>query len=83
MYFEVYNTDKGNDSIYVIKQSLWDKKENNELEEYTIYSKIKTNAVIPTFKIVDISEIPTGKYLLKYELINRQQEIIARQSLCL
>ena len=26
LYFEVYNTDKGNDSIYVIKQSLWDKK---------------------------------------------------------
>ena len=80
LYFEVYNTDKGNDSVYVIKQSLWDKSENNELEEHTIYSKIKTNAVIPTFKIVDISEIPTGKYLLKYELINRQQEIIAIQS---
>jgi len=80
LYLEIYNTHLFSDSIYVLKQTLWNNKNEKEIESFTSYSRIKANPVIPSFKIVDISELPTGEYLLKYELMNRNEEILSSKS---
>lgn len=79
-YVEVYNTQSQivNDSIYVIKQQVIGDS-GKALPNYTRYYRYKTTPLQPIPKSVDISELPSGSYTLKLEVINRKEDVLATQ----
>lgn len=80
VYFELYNTNLLEDSICGLKQSIFNLETNTELSDYTVFSKLKTAAVIPQLKTVDIAKIPSGKYALNYTLLSRSMKELTTQT---
>jgi GWxTD domain-containing protein len=78
LYFELYNTDLLEDSVCAIKQRLIN-EQGMELSDYTSYTRHSTGKVLPIFKKVDISKLPTGKYTLSYTLLSRSLIELASQ----
>ena len=76
-YIEVYNTNNSNDSIYFLKRSIIDLKDDKNLENYEIFSSLKSSPVIPILKSVDISQLPSGNYSLKHTVIDRNENVLA------
>ena len=81
-YLELYNTDRFyKDSVYVIEQGLASLDTLINLEEYTRYYRYKSSPIQPIAKAIDITHLPTGKYELYLNLINRDKEILHFQTL--
>jgi len=74
VYFEVYNLNLSEDSIVGLKQTIINVESKVELENYTTFNRLKPELVTPIFKTVDLSLLPTGKYVLNYSLVNRLME---------
>lgn len=70
-YFEIYNTDEIGDSVFGIKQSIVNAETGEELEKLTRFSKHSADKVIPVFRQIDLTEIPSGTYTLNYTLLDR------------
>ena len=70
-YFEIYNTDEMGDSVFGIKQYIVNAETGVELEKLTRFSKHSADKVIPIFRQIDLTEIPTGTYTLNYTLLDR------------
>jgi GWxTD domain-containing protein len=79
-YFEVYQTNQLNDSVFGLKQSIVSVETNEELESYTRYSKHLGSEVIPFIRNVDIADVPSGKYALTYTLISKGMAELAVKS---
>ena len=79
-YLEVYNTNQSKDSIHYLKRSIIDLKDNKNLENYEIFSRLKSSPVIPIIKSVDISQLKSGNYLLKHTVIDRDENVLATNS---
>ena len=78
LYFELYNTNLLEDSVCAIKQKIVN-EQGRELTEHTVFTRHQTGQVIPIFKKVDISKLPTGKYTLSYTLLSRSLIELATQ----
>lgn len=78
-YVEVYNTDTYlEDSVYVVQQRIFDVNQKIDLPDFNRYFRIKkTSAVQPLAKAIDISYLPSGKYVLEINVLSRDKQIIA------
>ncbi len=80
VYLELYNSTFLNDSICGIKQSITNMDTGEELPEFTIYNKIRTDEVVPIIRNIDITDVPSGKFSLKFTLISRNLEEICSKT---
>ncbi|MFM7682410.1 MAG: GWxTD domain-containing protein [Bacteroidota bacterium] len=79
-YFEVYNSDKIGDSIVGIIQKIINEDTDMELEDFSSFTRTKPAAVIPFFKKLDISKLPSGNYRMDLILTDRKLNPIAKNS---
>lgn len=79
VYFELYNSNQLDDSVFAIKQTLVN-AQGLELTDYTTFTRHMTADVLPVLRKVDISLLPTGKYTLNYILLSRSLKELASQS---
>jgi GWxTD domain-containing protein len=79
-YFEVYNSDKIGDSIAGIIQKIINEDTDLELEDFASFTRVKPAPVIPFFKKIDISKLPTGNYRMEVILTDRKLNPIAKNS---
>jgi len=71
VYFEIYNTDQLPDSVFAIRQTLVNAVTGEEISELKQTTRLYSSSVVPVLRQIDISSVPTGKYLLNYTLLNR------------
>ncbi len=79
-YFEVYNSDKIGDSIVGIIQKIINVDTDEELEDFATFTRVKPAPVLPFFKKMDISKLPTGNYRMDLILTDRKLNTIAKNS---
>jgi GWxTD domain-containing protein len=79
-YFEVYNSDKIGDSIVGIIQKIINDDTDEELEDFATFTRVKPAPVLPFFKKMDISKLPTGNYRMEVILTDRKLNTIAKNS---
>jgi GWxTD domain-containing protein len=79
-YFEVYNSDKVGDSIVGVIQKIINEDTDAELEEFASFTRTKPAPIIPFFKKIDITKLPTGNYRVEYILTDRKLNPIAKNS---
>lgn len=80
VYFEIYNTDQLLDSVFAVKQTIVDAITNKEIEEYSKFTKLQSAEVVPFLKQINIENLPTGKYVLSYTLLNKRMIELSSQS---
>jgi len=80
VYFEIYNSTQLKDSVFAIKQTVVNALTNSEVEKMTQFYKLKSAEVVPFLKTVDITDLTTGKYILKYTIINKRMIELSSQS---
>lgn len=79
-YFEVYNSDKIGDSIVGIIQKIINDDTDLELEDFSSFTRTKPAVVIPFFKKMDISKLPTGNYRMEVILTDRKLNPISKNT---
>lgn len=80
VYFEVYNSHKLSDSIFILKQTIKNVETSTELFDYEYYSKHVKSTVVPIIRGVDIANLPSGKYELIYTILDRTKNELFAQS---
>ncbi len=80
VYFELYNTHELEDSVFAIKQTLINADTEQEFEKFIVFSKHDATMVVPFLRVIDISEVPTGKYILQFTVLNKNMRELCFQS---
>lgn len=80
VYFEIYNSEQLNDSIFGVRQTIENTITGEKLTSYTKTSKHISSSVVPFLREVDITELPTGKYALNYTLLTRSMNELTTQT---
>ena len=80
VYFEVYNTNELPDSVFAVRQIVTNAATGMEISALTQTSRHKTSPVVPVLRKIDISSVPTGKYIITYKLLNRNMLELAEES---
>lgn len=80
VYFEIYNSQMLEDTVFGVKQSVINSASGKEVEFLTKYSMHDVSEVVPVLRSVPIEKLPTGKYTLSYTLINRNMSELATQT---
>ncbi len=80
-YAEVYGTDEafGNDSLYLLTYQLENFEKGGVFGSYKKNIRAKARPVEPVFAQFDISELPSGNYLLSVEVRDKKGELKARR----
>lgn len=76
-YVELYNTNLVPDSIFGIKQAVINTATNQPMDGFSRFTKLNTSGIIPVFRKVDISKLPSGSYSLRLELVDRNNSALA------
>src|SRR5690606_20557959 len=79
-YFEIYNMNQLEDTEFALKQTLLNAETGQEIEGLTRISKHTADAVVPVFRTIDISKVPTGKYVLNFTLMDRNLNELSTQT---
>lgn len=80
VYFELYNTNQLPDSVFAVRQTVTNAENGFEFAQLSQTTRHLTNPVVPVLREVDISTIPTGKFILTYKLLNRNMLELAEES---
>lgn len=80
VYFEIYNSTSLQDTVFGIRQEVINAETGKSIENLTEFSRHTTAEVVPVLKSVKIDEVITGKYILKYTIINRNMIDLAFQT---
>jgi GWxTD domain-containing protein len=82
-YTEIYNSEKalgaGEKFLNVIMIKSFET--DNPLKEYVNYRKFDAGAVIPVFGEFDISRLPSGNFILVFQVKNKQNQVIAESEM--
>jgi GWxTD domain-containing protein len=70
-YFELYNTDHLADSVFGVKQWVYNPNTREEVEGFSSFSKHQSASIVPVLKTLDITNLPTGSYELNYTIITK------------
>ncbi len=79
IYFEIYNSNQLQDSVFGIKQSIVESFSQKDVVE-PVFTKCKKNEVVPFLRSVDISNLPNGNYTINYAIINKEMKVLATTS---
>lgn len=80
IYFELYNTDQLPDSVFAIRQTVTNAATGVEIMELHQTTRHFTSPVVPFLRELDISTVPTGKFIISYKLLNRNMLELAEES---
>lgn len=78
-YLEIYNSTELNSNEFGIKQTVIDAMNGLEVPGFTKFTKLDTAEVVPFFRQINIENLPTGKYILQYTLIDRNMTELSSQ----
>jgi GWxTD domain-containing protein len=77
-YIELYNTTPVlGDDAFLITYFIRPFESDKILDQYVIRKRVKPTSVLPILSTFDISELPSGNYLLVVEARNRVNELLA------
>lgn len=79
VYFEVYNSQHLDDTVFSIRQQLINGATEELMGEFTRVSKHKTSTVVPVFKSIDLVNLPTGKYVLNMTVLDANSNELSSQ----
>lgn len=79
-YIEIYNMNELTDTVFGLKQYITNAETGDEFSELTVFSTHLPEAVVPVFRQIDISTLPTGTYTLNYTVIDRNFIELANQT---
>lgn len=79
IYLELYNTTLIQDSTFGVKQSIINSKTGDEVAKFTSFEKYQSATIIPILKSIDISELYSGKYILRFDIIDKNLNTITSQ----
>jgi GWxTD domain-containing protein len=79
-YLEIYNTQSLADTSVALVQKIINSSTGLEMENFTYAELIKTAAVIPYFRAVDITDLKTGSYILEMSVLNKNMINICSSS---
>lgn len=77
-YVELYNTNLIQDSTFGLRQLVVSSQTNQVMPGFTRFTKIKPGPVVPVFRNMDISKLPSGSYHLTLEIIDRNNKTIGQ-----
>lgn len=80
VYFEIYNSNLSEDSVFGIKQTLVNASTSKEIDALTLFTRHDAAEVVPILREIDISAVETGKYLLNFTFLNRNMKELSTQS---
>ncbi|MBP6871050.1 MAG: GWxTD domain-containing protein [Bacteroidales bacterium] len=82
-YTEIYNSDKalGPGEKFLNVTMIRSFETENTLKEFVTYRKFDAGPVVPVFGEFDISRLPSGNFLLVFQVKNRQNEVIAENKM--
>ena len=82
-YSEIYNTDEqfGPDDRFLVRCMISSFESEQVLDEYVSQRILEPKKVIPYLNEFEISDLPTGYYLLGIELRDRSNEIVTSNAL--
>jgi GWxTD domain-containing protein len=82
-YCELYNTDKafGEGEKFVYNYYIESFETNNILTEFNRSKVATASAVLPLMKDFNITQLPSGNYLLVVEIRNQQNEVVTSNQL--
>lgn len=80
IYFELYNTNQLPDSVFAVRQTITNAETGVELAQLRQTSRHFTSPVVPVLREVNISTVPTGKFIISYKLLNRNMMELAEES---
>jgi hypothetical protein len=79
-YFEVYNTNSLPDSVFVVRTTLINAATGLEIEEFRLTSERETAPVVSIFLKIDITNLPSGNFILSHTILNRNMMKLATKS---
>lgn len=81
-YNEIYGTDQalGIDESFLLVYYIEDHDRGKTIESLLTRSRKNAKSVIPVMNQIDISDLPTGNYNLIFEVRNRENELLAKQT---
>ena len=82
-YTEIYFNDdirKENPSV-ILTQSILIKENNKIAGQYNKLNKISSSSVVPVLNSFDLSNLPTGNYVLKLSVMDKNQLILSTKEL--
>ena len=80
VYFEIYNSQQLDDSIFGVRQTVVEALTGKTIESHTKTSKHNAAEVVPFLRQVDITDLTTGTYVLNYTLLSRSMNELATES---
>ncbi len=80
VYFEIYNSRMLEDTVFAIRQTVINADQNVEVESLSEFSRHYASDVVPILKKIDITELPTGRYIAHYTILNRNMRELSTQS---
>lgn len=80
VYFEVYNAGQLEDTVFSILQEVINGETGQGVTALTRVTNHKVEDVIPVFKTVDLTDLPTGKYLLNMTILDGNMNKLSSQS---
>lgn len=79
-YTEIYNSKTLNEDENILVRYYISKLTKDEpFNNFQITKKMKTSTIIPLIASFDISLLPSGNYNLIFELVNKENQVLARQ----
>ncbi len=79
-YLEIYNTDKVfNKEPFLLKMYLQNADNLEILPKYVFFERAKPTQVLIASNIIDIKNLPSGKYYLVFEIRNKKNRLITQQ----
>ena len=68
------------DTVFGLKQTIINADTDAEIEAQTIFTRHYASDVLPILRKIDITDITSGKYIVKYTLLNKNMKELSVQS---
>lgn len=80
-YNEIYHSDKSFDGDFLVTYAIEEVLDDDASKRIQVgYRRCTPTAICPVLQQVDISNLPSGNYLLVVEVANRYKEVFSRKS---
>lgn len=80
VYFEVYNSTQLGDTSFKVKQTIVNATTGLKVSEDDLYTHHKTGDVVPVFRKIHLDRLTTGKYILRFTIVNNNNLELSTQS---
>jgi len=79
-YTEVYNSKSlGDEENFLLRYYITKVTKDEPFDVYQMSKKVKASTIIPVIASFDISSLPSGNYNLVFELVSKENKVLARQ----